>query len=128
MSDRRTFIMAHSEARRRAMAAVADAPQGYAVTVAPPKRSLEQNAALWARLGEIAEQVEWHGQHLAAAEWKDVFSAALKKQKAVPGIDGGFVILGSSTSRMSKAELSDLLELIASFGAERGVQFAEDMA
>ena len=125
MSEKKSFILAHPEARRRAMAAVAEAPEGYGVTVAPPKRSLEQNAALWARLGEIAEQVEWHGQHLTSAEWKDVFSAALKKQKAVPGIDGGFVILGSSTSRMSKAEMSDLLELIAAFGAERGVEFAE---
>ena len=110
------------------MAGVAEAPEGWVVTVAPPKRSLEQNAALWARLGEIAEQVEWHGQHLTAGEWKDCFTAALKKQKVVPGLDGGFVVLGSSTSRMSKAELSDLLELIAAFGAERGVEFAEVVA
>jgi hypothetical protein len=128
MIERRLWIMAHAEARRRAVAGVEEAPEGWVVTISPPKRSLEQNAALWARLGEIAEQVEWHGQHLTSAEWKDVFSAALKKQKAVPGIDGGFVILGSSTSRMSKAELSDLLELIASFGAERGVEFSEATA
>lgn len=76
-------------------------------------------------LGEVSRQVDWHGQKLADAEWKDVFSASLKRQKVVPGLDGGFVVLGSSTSKMSKAELSDLMELIAAFGAEHGVRFSD---
>ena len=36
----------------------------------------------------------------------------------VPGMEGGFVVLGSKTSHMSKRELSDLIELIYAFGAE----------
>ncbi len=52
-------------------------------------------------------------------------TAGLKKQKAVPGIDGGFVVVGGSTSKMTKSEFSDLLELIYSFGAERGVEWKE---
>jgi hypothetical protein len=43
----------------------------------------------------------------------------------VPGIDGGFVVLGSSTSRMDKSEMSELLELIGAFGAQQGVEFSE---
>jgi hypothetical protein len=42
----------------------------------------------------------------------------------VPGIDGGFVVLGQSTKKMSKAELGELMELIEAFGAQRGVRFA----
>ncbi len=80
---------------------------------------------MWAMLTELSKQVVWHGQRLTKEEWKDVMTAGLKRQKVVPGIDGGFVVLGSSTSRMGKAELSDLMELIAAFGAERGVEFAE---
>jgi hypothetical protein len=125
---KRAFILAHPEARRRAMAAVAEAPEGFSVTVAPPSRNTAQNARLWALLTEISDQVDWHGQKLTKDEWKDVFTAGLKRQKVVPGLDGGFVVLGSSTSRMSKAELSDLMELISAFGAERGVEFAEAMA
>jgi hypothetical protein len=125
---KRTLILAHSEARRRAMAAVAEAPEGFSVTVAPPSRNTAQNARLWALLTEISDQVDWHGQKLTKDEWKDVFTAGLKRQKVVPGLDGGFVVLGSSTSRMSKAEISDLMELISAFGAERGVEFAEVMA
>ena len=52
-------------------------------------------------------------------------TAGLRKQKAVPGIDGGFVMVGSRTSKMSKAEFSDLVELIYAFGAERGVRFEQ---
>lgn len=93
--------------------------------VKPEKRSGEQNRLLWAALGEVSRQVVWHGQKLEPGEWKDVFTAALKRQKVVPGIEGGFVVLGSSTSRMTKAEFSDLMEMIFSFGAEHGVTFKE---
>lgn len=97
------------------------------VTIKPATRSLEQNARLWAMLGEVARQVTWHGRKLDATAWKHVFSAALEKQDVVPNIDGtGFVVLGLSTSTMSKARMSELQELIAAFGAERGVRFFDE--
>ena len=92
--------------------------------VKPQTRSLEQNSRLWAMLDEISEQVDWHGRKLTAEEWKHVFTAALKKQDVVPGIDGGFVVLGASTSKMTKAEMSDLQTLMEAFGAEKGVRFS----
>lgn len=86
-------------------------------------RSLDQNDRMWSLLRDIASQVDWYGQKLIAEEWKDVFTAALKKQRAVPGIDGGFVILGAHTRKMTKAELGELMELIEAFGSEKGVSF-----
>lgn len=74
-------------------------------------------------LAEISQQVDWYGQKLTAEEWKDVFSAAMKRTKVVPGIDGGFVVCGQSTSKMTKAEMSEMQELMEAFGAERGVKF-----
>jgi hypothetical protein len=93
--------------------------------VKPEKRSDLQNKLLWALLGDVSRQVVWHGQKLESGEWKDVFTAALKRQKVVPGLEGGFVVLGTSTSRMTKQELSELVELILAFGAERDVTFKE---
>lgn len=122
---KKVFTLSHQLARRRAMEAVANAPEGYVITVAEPTRNLEQNAKLWAVLSEIAEQVDWYGKKLSPDNWKDVLSAALKKQEAVPGIDGGFVILGQRTSQMSKREFSELLELAQAFGASQGVVFNE---
>lgn len=96
------------------------------VTIQERTRSLDQNAKLWACLNDISEQVNWHGRKLASEEWKHVFTAALKKQDVVPGIDGGFVVLGQSTSRMRVSEMRDLIELISAFGAEHGVSFGDD--
>ena len=94
------------------------------LTAKTETRSLAQNRRLWAMLGEISQQVNWHGRKLSAEDWKHVLSASLKKQDAVPGIDGGFVVLGLSTSKMTVAEMSELQTLIEAFGAQQGVKFS----
>ena len=109
----------------RALEAVKAAPDGWLVRLQPETRSTAQNARLWAMLTEISRQVDWYGQRLSQDEWKDVFSAALKRQKVVPGLDGGFVVCGQRTSRMTKPEMSEMQELMAAFGTERGVVFNE---
>jgi len=91
--------------------------------IRPEKRSDAQNRRLWAMLSDVSKQVEWYGHKLTSEEWKDVFSASLKRTKVVPGLDGGFVVCGQSTSKMTKAEMCELQELIEAFGAQRGVAF-----
>lgn len=98
--------------------------QQLVIEVKEKTRSTEQNARMWALLTEVSRQVDWYGQKLTPEEWKDVFSASLKKQKAVPGLDGGFVILGQRTSKMSIREMGDLMTLIEAFGADKGVRFS----
>ncbi len=119
------FIIRNEAIRERALAAIREAPEGMAVEIKEPTRSLDQNALLWPLLTELSKQVEWYGHKLTPGEWKDVMTAGLKKQKAVPGIDGGFVVVGAHTSTMTKREFGDLVELIYSFGAERGVVWRE---
>ncbi len=96
------------------------------VSLSRPKRTLEQNDKMWAMLTDISKQVDWYGQKLTKEEWKDVMTAGLKKQRAVPGIDGGFVVLGAHTSRMTKEEVMELIELIAAFGAEHDVEWGDE--
>ncbi len=122
---RRKFVLKDDFIRDRAVAAVRDLPLGMEVVLKEASRSLDQNALLWPLLHELSEKVDWYGNKLTPDEWKDLMTAGLKKQKAVPGIDGGFVVVGGSTSKMTKSEFSDLLELIYSFGAERGVEWQE---
>jgi len=95
------------------------------VTVRKEKRSNEQNKKMWAALSDIANQVEWYGEKLTPEDWKTMLTASLRKQKAVPGIEGGFVVLGLSTSKMTREEMSELLELAIAFGADKGVMFHE---
>jgi hypothetical protein len=123
---KRLFILAHDIARQRAIDAVREAPAGYAVTIAEPKRNLDQNARMWAMLSDVAQQVEWYGKRLTAEDWKHVFTASLRKLEVVPNLDGtGFVALGMSTSRMSVREMRDLIELMFAFGAEREVEWTD---
>lgn len=93
------------------------------VSVRPENRTLAQNARLWAMLGDVSRQVVWHGRKLSPDAWKCIFTASLKKQDVVPGLHGDFVVLGQSTSKMTKAEMCDLQTLMEAFGAERGVTF-----
>lgn len=72
-------------------------------------------------LTEIATQLAWHGQRLTPEDWKDLFMGALRKERLVPGINGGLTSIGMRTSDLTKEEMSDLIELIDVFAAEHGV-------
>lgn len=101
------------------------APDGCVVSFSEATRSLEQNAALWAKLRDIAAHVVWYGKKLSAEDWKTVLTASLRQTRVVPTIDGdGFVPLGMSTSKMNVAEMSALLDLCDAFGAQQGVVFS----
>lgn len=112
--------------RARAIQLVSAAPVGSRVEVKASKRTLPQNDRMWAMLSDIARQLPWHGQKLTPNSWKLIFLNALKREaRLVPNIDGdGFVdISGTSSSDLSKSEMSDLMEIIAEFGARHGVVF-----
>ncbi|NTU49484.1 MAG: recombination protein NinB [Desulfobulbaceae bacterium] len=113
--------------RKRALQFVGDMPLNHEIIIREIKstRSLEQNAKMWATLTDISEHVNWHGYKLTKEEWKDVFTAAIKRQKVVPGLDGGFVVIGSSTSKMSVKELADVIECATAFGVQHDVRFRD---
>ena len=123
----RALLVLNSAAERaRAVNWIAKAPPGTRLEFKASKRSLDQNAKMWACLTDIAGQVVWYGQKLSADDWKGVFTASLRRARVVPGIDPGtYVPLGMRTSDMSKDEMSQLIELIIAFGAEHGVTFHE---
>jgi hypothetical protein len=131
---KQTFILAHDMARQRAVEAVRNAPQGFAVTVGEPSRSLDQNAAQWPILEAFSEQLQWpvNGKltTLTKEEWKDILTAAFRKETRVAmGLDGGFVMLGQRTSKFGKREFSDWLEFLHAVAAERGVEvYVEEAA
>jgi len=127
----RYLITLHSSAdRARAVRAIAAAPPSTRVELKAAKRTLPQNDRMWAMLTEVAQQLPWHGVTLRPDDWKLIFLDALKReQRIVPNLEGnGFVNLGRSSSDLSKEEMSDLMELIAAWGAGKGVKFSDDAA
>ena len=95
------------------------------VVIKDEKRPDVCNRKMWAMLKDVSNQVQWYGKKLSDEDWKHVFSSALQKQDVVPGIDGGYVVLGVSTRKQSQKWFSDLFELMGAFGAEHGVKWTE---
>lgn len=122
-----TFRLFNRTQRQRAARFLENAPDDAAVSFTRPKRTGPQNAKLHAMITDVAGQIEWAGAKRDVEAWKDIFTAALRSAKhgldVVPGINGGFVLLGMHTSSMTVGEVADLIELIAAFGSEHGVEF-----
>lgn len=95
------------------------------ITLAREIRTRDQNAKLWPLLDDISRQVVWYGSRYSKEDWKDILTAGWRKQEVVPGIDGGFVVLGHRTSKMNKAQMSELIEFIYAFGSGHEVKWSE---
>lgn len=135
MSARRVFVLqpAPHPSRRLAAQAMQQAPDGTAVTLSDPSRTLEQNAAQWPILEAFAKQLQWpvNGQlvWMSAEEWKDVLSAAFQQEtvRLAMAWDGpGVVMLGQRTSKFSKGRFSDWLSFLHAAAASRGVVVYQD--
>ena len=139
MTEKRIFRLAHSEARRRAMAAVADAPEGWRVTVSPPSKSRDQEERYHAMIGDIAKQCEFFGLKWHVDDVKrllvDAFAEAMRQAgtplhhdgRVIPSLDGKRVVqLGTQTARFRKSEASEFIEHLFAYGAERDVKWSNE--
>ena len=116
------FVLSHDLARRRAVAAVAEAPERFTVKVEPPKRSDDQNRKFHAICGDLAG-LPWAGKPRSAAEWKVLLvsgHAVATKEGAevVPGLEGEFINIRESTAAMSKKRGASLIEYAQAFAAQ----------
>lgn len=100
------------------------------LTIRRETRTTAQNRLMWSILGDLSTQVRWAiggaSGHLSADDWKIMLTASLKKeQRITQGIDGGLVLLGQSTSKMTVKEMSELIELAYAFGAQHEVKWSK---
>ena len=124
MAEAGLEIVVNAETRPVVHERIDKLKDGSRVLFRGPKRSLEQNAYMWAMLGDISDQVVWYGEHLSDTDWKNVCTASLRKSRTVPTIDGdGLVPLGLYTSEMEDEEMAALLMLIRAFGDEQHVKW-----
>ncbi|AXV15078.1 hypothetical protein CYG48_04815 [Neorhizobium sp. SOG26] len=119
MTTRATVIINHPSDREQVARWAQKVEAGTIVEFRKKTRSNEQNAKLHAMLGEVADQVVWYGVKLKVEDWKNMFTASLRKAQVVPGIDPGTVVpLGIHTSTMTVDEMSNMIEAIYAFGAD----------
>lgn len=90
-----------------------------------PRRSDEQNRALWSLLGQIHKQRPTHnGVRMTPDLWKAVFMQALGAEMVMlPTLDGdGFFPLGHRSSQLTTAQFADLLSLILAWCAREEIE------
>lgn len=93
-------------------------------------RTLEQNKKMWPLLKDLSDQVVWYGNKYDSDDWKDLITALVAKskkqeQRMAPGLDGGVVMFGQRTSKMTIPQMVEVIEAIYWFGTQQGVHFSE---
>jgi hypothetical protein len=121
----RHLLTLHTSADRdRATHYVAKAPTGTRVEFKASKRTLPQNDRMWAMLTDIAQQKRHCGRKYTPDQWKVIFLHALGREADfIPSLDDRTFIPIYSSSDLSKGEMSDLIELMMSWGTQNGVVF-----
>ncbi len=118
------FKLVHTSARENAVNAVRQAPDGWVVKITEPTRNLEQNALLHAELHELAQTKQWCRMTLDVDQWKRLMTSAWLRATGrgaiyVQSLDGeGWDVLYKRTSRMTKTEMSELIEYVKAWKAE----------
>ena len=127
MSDRAVVTLRTQIDRDKASRWCQGVATGSKVVFHGPQRSIDQNSALWAALGDIARQRDYHGLKLSPDDWRLLFLDAVDREtRMVPNLDGtGFVGLGRSTSALSKEEFSGLLSIVYEWGNRNGIEWSD---
>jgi hypothetical protein len=104
------------------------APLGAQFDLIDAPRTLAQNRLMWRLLTRIADQLEHCGEHWAPDDWKCAFLKAMgKKLRFMPALDGdGVVAIGYHSSKLSRAEMSEMIEMMFEYGARHSVEFDDE--
>ena len=123
MSDRAVVTLRSQADRDKASKWAQGVTIGSKVVFHGPGRTISQNDALHAAIGDIARQRDYHGVKLPVREWKLLFLDALDRDtRMLPNLDGtGFVSVGKSTSALSKEEFTGLLSIVYEWGSRNGI-------
>lgn len=130
-NEKKRFILINDRVRSNAMAALRDARPGDTVTIAPPTRSLDQNAKFHAICHDLAKSdFRWAGKRRSLEEWKVLLISAHAvatetKGEVIPGIEGEFVAIRESSARMSVARAASLITYALSFCDTHGIPLTE---
>lgn len=122
-----TVRLAGQAQRDLAKRLIDSAPPLATVKIEPEKRTIEQSAKMWAMLSDISRAKPLGRKH-TAEQWKCLAMHACGwAVQFETGLDGQPFPVGFRTSRMSKAQMSTMIEWLSWFGAEHGVRWSEPM-
>lgn len=122
MSEGQTVILTNEYRRQQAHRLIELVPNGAVLSIKPARRTNDQNALMWAMLSEIS-RARPEGRELTPDVWKMVMMHACGHAVQFEiGLNGQPFPMGFRSSRLSKAQMTDLIEFIMCFAAEKGVK------
>lgn len=85
--------------------------------------TLKQRKMLNAVCGDLAKQIDWHGCRMDKDDWRHFLCSVATKAKFVPGYrngegEAGFVVLGKSSLKTTKDEMSMAINIGLNIGNE----------
>lgn len=120
-----TIRLAGPSQRALAKQLIDAAPDRAIVNIRPETRTNEQNAKMWAMLSDVA-RAKPEGRELTTDKWKALFMDAIGiPADWEPGINGGVVNVGYRSSRLTKEQMSDMIEQMYVYGAEHDVKWSD---
>jgi hypothetical protein len=125
--DKKVFVKAHAVATQRAIAAWLDAPEGYVMTITPPKRSLQQSAMFHGMVNKVSKQAQWLGKPREPYQWKNLFISGHAiatgiGSEMVPGLEGEFLNIREKSSGMSIRRMNSLIDYTGAWCAMNDIE------
>lgn len=122
-----TTILAGQRQQITAKEAIDRAQPGSVVRISEPKRNMDQNAKMWAMLTDVSN-AKPDGLEYTPEAWKSLFMHAFgHEMRFMVGLNGEPFPVGFRTSRLSKKQMSDLIEFIYAWATPRGVLWSENL-
>jgi|SRR6185436_7854049 len=84
-------------------------------------QTAQQRKILNAACGDLAKQINWHGNRLSKDEWRHFFSGTVMGWRMLPAYDygngaPGFIMLGGSSLKMNKKQYSEAITMVFHLG------------
>jgi hypothetical protein len=120
-----TVILRGQPQRNLAKQFIDKAPENSVVKISPLTRSSEQNNKMWGLIEDVMNAMPEGRQHTKEV-WKAIFMNALGHETAFAmGINNEIFPIGFKSSQLSVRQMSDLIEMIYSYGAKHNVKWSE---
>lgn len=121
-----TVILAGPTQRQFAKTLIDRAPVNAVLNIKEATRTGDQNNKLWALLSDLS-RAKPEGRRHTPEVWKAlVMHACGHAVQFEIGLNGQPFPIGFRSSRLTKSQMSDLIEWILQYGAEQGVVWSDE--
>lgn len=120
-----TIIVRSQSQRDFAKAMIDRAPADAVVTIKEATRTVSQNDRLWAMISDVS-RAKPEGRMHTPEVWKCLFMNSCGHAVQFElGLDGKPFPVGFRSSRLTKSQMSDLMEFVSEYGARHGVNWTD---